>query len=128
MNILFPRRIGRLSYFIRGLVCSFAFEALINYADASSWGNAFRDPWILLSGLAIVFYWLIFVILARARDVGMRWFWLLLLLIPGVNIGLALVLLFSRTQPLLEQEGPNPEASGATALTSPSSTPPLSDF
>jgi len=108
MSFLFPHRIGRLSYLIRSLVCTLAVNWLFaHFEELSSFEKAIRTPWFWLPTIVIIFYWLIFVIYARSRDVGMQWFWLLLLLIPGVDIGLALVLLFSKSNPVLDEKEPN---------------------
>jgi hypothetical protein len=84
-----------------------AIEALLTQFEHVSWKKAAEEPGLLLLGLATVIYWIVFVVYARSKDVGMRWLWLFLLLIPGVNFGLVLVLLFSKSKPLLDEAPPN---------------------
>ena len=110
MNLLFPRRIGRLSYLIRDIVCALAIEYWVDRGDVSTAGTFNQGPAAWLPIVMLVLYWLVFVIYARSRDVGMRWYWLFLMLVPGANIGLVLVLLFAKSSPVLEQSSPNPKS------------------
>jgi hypothetical protein len=91
MEFLFPRKIGRLSYFIRALLCCACF-----YPALSEGEFALNTATLIAIGVAV--YQFFFVVLPRARDCALPLWCLFGLFIPIVNAGLSLVLLFKRTR------------------------------
>jgi hypothetical protein len=87
--LLFPKRLGRVSYFIRNCVLLLL-----------SWGllggflpNESDEIATILLLLAFVYstFW---VVLPRMRDLSMRPFWLILMMVPVLNMVFGLVLMF----------------------------------
>ena len=88
IEIVFPRRLHRLAYFLRLIIANILSSFLYTDRDtmnASIW-------WIVVIALAL--YGLFFILLPRLRDVGMSTWWLLVALVPLVNILLGIILLF----------------------------------
>jgi hypothetical protein len=88
VEFIFPHRLHRLAYFLRGVVVdslSFFFYANRDTVAASYWSAAV----IVLS-----LYGIFFILLPRLRDVGMSAWWLIVALIPVANILLGIILLF----------------------------------
>jgi tetratricopeptide (TPR) repeat protein/membrane associated rhomboid family serine protease len=89
ITLLFPKRIGTLSYFIRS--CAFGLVA---------WGIGGRDfvekPTVTTATLLLpcLVYYLIWVVLPRMRDLRMRTSRLVLALVPIINVLFLLVLMF----------------------------------
>ena len=88
VRLLFPRRIHRLSYFIRLVICN------VLGAPLFVGESPFERPLVLVCSLALAVYALCFVLLPRLRDVGMSGLWLIVAFIPVANIILGIILLF----------------------------------
>jgi uncharacterized membrane protein YhaH (DUF805 family) len=106
IEFLFPKRLARLSYFIRLLLCDGLIFFL--YQDFSGEGATGNVAFIV-----VVLYACFFVMLPRIRDIGMSAWWLILAFIPYISAFLGIALLFRRTNP---QHNP--------LLRHPSATPP----
>jgi hypothetical protein len=87
--LLFPPRIGRVSYFIRDCVIALLVWGVLG----SSLSNESHLIVAILFLIAYV-YWLFWVVLPRIRDLSMPPFWLILMLVPVLNVVFALVLTF----------------------------------
>lgn len=99
MLFLFPSRLQRLSYFLRSIVLSLAslpLSSLVEEREAMPLG--LPDLWLAIPAVAIVIYWIAYVVRPRCKDAGMRWGWSFLMLVPLVNIGFGLILLFSTSK------------------------------
>ena len=88
LEFIFPHRLHRLAYFMRGILIDIATYFL--YSCSTSMNP--RYFWSSVTALWI--YCFIFVCLPRIRDVGMSGWWFLVAFVPIANILLALVLLF----------------------------------
>jgi len=88
VEFLFPRRLHRLAYFLRGVAVDIVTACLY---DNNSTMNP-RYFWIL--AMALMIYTLFFILLPRIRDVGMSGWWLAFCFIPIANIALGIILLF----------------------------------
>jgi uncharacterized membrane protein YhaH (DUF805 family) len=87
IRFAFPKKIGRLEYLIRLLVCALAIGYLVVFQDAT-------EPRIALLALAIWHYAVFFVLWPRLRDCGMTGMWVVLSLVPLIFVGLSIALLF----------------------------------
>jgi uncharacterized membrane protein YhaH (DUF805 family) len=87
IRLAFSRRIDRLEYFVRLLVCELIVGYLLVFHDGT-------DPGIGLVALAIWHYAAFFVFWPRIRDCGMKSIWVLLSFVPLFFIGLSIALLF----------------------------------
>jgi uncharacterized membrane protein YhaH (DUF805 family) len=92
LEFLFPKRLARLSYFIRELLC----EGVVFYLFQDEWGST---PFGIAAIIAMTVYSSLFVILPRIRDIGMQTWWIVLAFIPYVSAFLGVALLFRRTNP-----------------------------
>src|SRR4051812_48071304 len=90
IDFVFPKRLARLSYFLRALAC---YGAYLPIRDAVRSGHLPE----LSVALVLVAYLMCFVILPRLRDVGMSAWWLAITPVPVANIFLSAILLFRRT-------------------------------
>jgi uncharacterized membrane protein YhaH (DUF805 family) len=91
MEFAFPKRLGRLSYFIRAIPAN----AVMLWAVAAAETELFGDALLLcIAGLVVGVYAVFFVYLPRVRDAGITAWSLLLALIPYGSIAYGLVLLF----------------------------------
>jgi uncharacterized membrane protein YhaH (DUF805 family) len=108
MTFLFPSRLARLAYFVRNLAFGIATWPLVSILEEEAETAAsLRTLGLLLLTLTLIGYWLVFIVLPRCKDAGMSWKWIFLTLIPFVNAGFGLILLFSKSKPLLEEQTPN---------------------
>jgi len=92
IELIFPRRLHRLAYFLRGLLADIMMLSLFSNDTTMSplyW-------WSAAIGLSV--YVLFFILLPRMRDVEMNGWWLLAAFVPVVDIGLAIILLFRAPQ------------------------------
>jgi hypothetical protein len=105
IEFIFPRRLHRLAYFLRGL----AFDVVTGILYSCSTTMNAKIWWALVTILTI--YGIFFIILPRIRDVGMSGWWILATLVPVADVVLAIILLFRRSANLSDQ----PDASQATA-------------
>ena len=111
VQFIFPRRLHRLSYFLRLM----ALNVLTGFFYANS--TAFQSRYWGLSILVLIIYALFFVVLPRIRDTGMSEGWLVVALIPVADVVLGLILLF-RAPALLTRPSPGegiPTTDGPTA-------------
>ena len=89
----FPKRLGRAAYFVRYCVLSLLIWGLIGASFPIS-----EFDGIGMSLLALVcIYFNFWVVLPRMRDLSIRPFWLILLLVPFVDGLFSLILMFRRT-------------------------------
>jgi uncharacterized membrane protein YhaH (DUF805 family) len=111
IEFIFPGRLHRLAYFLRGVTtdifggCIYAFSG----TNASS-------IWLVLLLAALGVYQMFFVILPRIRDIGMGGWWLLLMLVPGVNVVFGIILLFRA--PVILSNSCNPALQATAAAPS----------
>ena len=91
MNFFFPSRIARLSYFIRSLAFGVATRPLASLFDQKNTVATLNDLWLFLLAVALLGYWLACIVRPRCKDVGMRWGWIFLMLIPLVDVGFGLI-------------------------------------
>lgn len=100
IEFIFPRRLHRLAYFLRGLLIGLAVFMLYGMGGGTT-DSLYFLPIIII---ALTIYDLFFIELPRARDLEMNGWWLLLLFIPGVGDMLGLFLLL-RPPVFLHLEG-----------------------
>ena len=110
IDFIFPSRLHRLAYFLRGVTT----DILAGFIYAFSGTNA-SSVWLVLSFVALCVYQLFFIILPRIRDIGMRRLWLLLVLVPGVNVVFGIILLFRAPVIFSNQRNPPLQATAASA-------------
>ncbi len=101
IDFIFPRRLHRLAYFLRGA----ALDIITGFLYASS--TTFQPRYWWPAVIAFAIYGLFFIILPRIRDVGMSGWLLLVTLIPVADVIFGIILLFRA--PLLLRLPP-PEA------------------
>ena len=88
LEFIFPHRLHRVSYFLRGVAADGVMGFIYSYISVSH-----SEMWWLAISIILV-YGIFFIVLPRIRDVGMSGWWLLVYFIPVVNIWLAIILLF----------------------------------
>jgi hypothetical protein len=95
---LFPRRIGRVSWFFRLIALGVTLSLILATEPSSplrqyapSWFMEFLGWLILVGGVGYVLF---FIHLPRARSLGLHGGYLLLILITPLNILLGMMLLF----------------------------------
>lgn len=91
IEFLFPKRLTRLSYFLRVMLC----QGVSFYLLQDSWGETTAGTAALVAVLAYTGF---FVVLPRIRDLGMHGGWTVLAFIPYVSAFLSAALLFRRTK------------------------------
>jgi hypothetical protein len=88
-DLFFPRKLGRLSYFLRSGAFAFLFYGIMIDSDFSRGVKlAIEAP--------LALYDFVFVIVPRARDCELNRWLLVAILIPGLNLVLSLILLFKK--------------------------------
>ena len=100
IEFIFPRRLHRLAYFLRGILADIVTYFLY------SCGTTMHPPYWWVSVIALSVYGLFFIVLPRIRDIRMSGWWLLVCFIPVANIVLGIILLF-RAPALLTSPGPD---------------------
>jgi uncharacterized membrane protein YhaH (DUF805 family) len=100
VELIFPRRLHRLAYFLRGAALNVVTGFL--YANSTTFGPRYWWPLVIV----LIIYGLFFIILPRIRDAGMSGWWLLGTVIPVADIVLGIILLF-RAPALLARPCPN---------------------
>ena len=90
IRFLFPWRLARISYVVRATV---ADTVLFCY------GPELLNETGIWTLIALVLYQFIFIILPRIRDIGMRPYWIILMLLPLADYFLSCALIFRRTNP-----------------------------
>jgi uncharacterized membrane protein YhaH (DUF805 family) len=88
VEFIFPRRLHRLSFFVRAVFCDILtpFLFMINPETNPRYFWGFD--------IALVVYSLFFIALPRIRDLKMSGWWLLVFIIPVINVPLLIILLF----------------------------------
>jgi len=106
LDFFFPRRLGRLNYFVRGLLWNIVVYPLTqrSISDPSSMGVAQITTLVVL-----MLYGLLFVFLARVRDSGMPLWSLVCIFIPGINYLYSILLLFRRSWTPIDEARAHPE-------------------
>jgi hypothetical protein len=89
----FPRRLGRGAYFVRYCALSLLIWGLIGACFPISESDGIGATLLLL----VCIYFTFWVVLPRMRDLSIRPFWLILLLVPFVDALFGLILMFRRT-------------------------------
>ncbi len=108
IEFIFPGRLHRLAYFLRG-VATDIFGCFV-YAFS---GTNTSSAWLVLLLVTLCVYQLFFIILPRIRDIGMGRWWLLLTLVPGVDVVFGIILLFRAPLMLSNRRSPTLEATVA---------------
>ena len=87
MELLFPRRIARVSYLCRTVLIVVMLSLLVSLGDTSLSASDGHIPLtVYIVALTLVAYWLVFVILQRCRDLAMSGWFTLLVLVPGIDL------------------------------------------
>ncbi len=89
LSFLFPQTIGRLSYALRLFLCILVM-LIVQSLERQKEINGLVA---MLATLIMVFYTILYVYAPRMRDACMEKMWLIL--IPVVNVVLAVILLFA---------------------------------
>jgi rhomboid protease GluP len=110
--LFFPTRLGRGSYFIRGSATSLLVWGLIGGSGPNFESNVIATIVVLLAYVYSTFW----VVLPRMRDVSMRPFWLILMLVPGIDAAFGLVLTFRPSAIALPRSSDTPESQCTTEL------------
>ena len=104
MNLIFPSQIGRLSYLTRALLFTLVtYPAIPLFDESEKRDLQWSDLWLLLLAIAIVTYWLAYIIRPRCKDIGIKWWFGLLTIIPIVGLVAGLILLFKPAKPQLPE-------------------------
>lgn len=108
IEFIFPRRLHRFAYFLRGMVLSIVTGFLNAHSTTSAslyWG---------LTIVALGLYSLFFITLPRIRDIGMSGWWLLVIFNPVADVVFGIILMF-RPPNFLTRPNPNQFHSAVTA-------------
>ena len=108
IEFIFPGRLHRLAYFLRGATTDI-FGCFV-YAFS---GTNTSSIWLVSLLVILCVYQLFFIILPRIRDIGMGSWWLLLTLVPGVDVVFGIILLFRAPLILSNWRNPVLEATAA---------------
>lgn len=115
VDLLFPKELRRLSYFLRVVPWNCAIWTLTAAGDywRPDSGMTMME---LLGALVLVLYGVFFILLPRTRDAGMPGWLLVLAFVPYLSSLLSLVLLFKSSRSGLRFQGHSPtlEATPAT--------------
>lgn len=102
INLLFPQAIGRLEYFVRHVILViivFLVCVLTVITNNNTQMHLNDDDLIIAYGILVVSVFLFeipYLVIPRLRSIGWSPWCSVLILIPGINILLALLLLFKR--------------------------------
>jgi len=113
VELLFPKRLGRGSYFIRSCAILLLFWGLFGALP-----NESHEIETILLLLAYV-YWIFWVVLPRMRDLSMRPFWLILMRVPVLNVVFGWVLAFRPSAIALPRPTDTPESHGGPPTKTP---------
>lgn len=102
IEFIFPRRLHRFAYFLRGMVLSIVTGFL--YANSTTFAQQLWWPIVI----ALFIYTVCFVTLPRIRDIGMSGWWLLVMFIPVANVLFGIILMFRPTD-LFTHPSPAPD-------------------
>ncbi len=99
MELLFPRRIARVSYLCRSLLLVLGMGLLASFqkSDSSSEADHFSGV-LVVPLLCLAAYWLLFIVLPRCRDLAMSGWSTLLVLVPGIGVFFCGYLAWGRTK------------------------------
>src|SRR4051812_37140463 len=87
MELLFPRRIARVSYLCRTVLVFVLLGVFGSFEDPSADASSRQISALgYVAALCLAVYWLVFVILPRCRDLAMSGWFTLLVLVPGVDV------------------------------------------
>ena len=89
----FPRRLGRGAYFVRYCAFFLLIWGLIGASFPISESDGIAATLLFL----VCIYFTFWVVLPRMRDLSIPPFWLVLLLVPFVEVLFGLILMFRRT-------------------------------
>jgi hypothetical protein len=98
LRLIFPKQIGRLSYFVRIVpfsILNLFFEPL---AETITPGLSLRNMELALLALASIAYGFIYIILPRVRDADLPRTSMICVLIPILNIAYGILLLLKKTE------------------------------
>jgi uncharacterized membrane protein YhaH (DUF805 family) len=94
-EVVFPKRLHRISYLVRIVIADFCLWLLLNIASPSDPTlGGLRLVAIFLGAFIIGIYSLFFVLLPRVRDAGWSGWWVLLGLLPYIGPLFHFVMLF----------------------------------
>src|ERR1017187_10348166 len=88
IELIFPRRLHRVAYFLRGILSVIVGHILY------SCSTTMNPQYWWAAVITETIYCVLFIDLPRIHDLGMSGWWLLLIVVPGANIWLALILTF----------------------------------
>ena len=108
VTLFFPSRIGRGSYFIRGCATTLLGWGFIGGSGPAIESNVMATILVLLAFVYSTFW----VVLPRMRDISMRPFWLILILVPGIDAVFGLVLMFRPSAIAWPRSSDTPEIQG----------------
>ena len=112
VTLFFPSQLGRGSYFIRGCATSLLVWGFIGGSGPAFESNVMATILVLLAFVYSTFW----VVLPRMRDISMRPFWLILLLVPGIDVGFGLVLMFRPSVIAWPRSSDTPESQGTAEI------------
>jgi hypothetical protein len=98
MELLFPRRIARVSYLCRTVALVVVAGLLVAFGVESRMESDRIEVRDLAAALVLLGYWLFFIILPRCRDLAMSGWFTLLVFVPGVDIFFCSYLAWGRTK------------------------------
>lgn len=88
IHFIFPYRLHRLEYFLRGVVLNAV--AAILYVDCGP--DRSTGWWAAFAGMEL--YGVFFIVLPRVRDLTLNGWWTLMIFVPIANVVFGLRLLF----------------------------------
>jgi uncharacterized membrane protein YhaH (DUF805 family) len=122
ITFIFPRRLHRLAYFIRGLI----FDTIAGFLYSLGTTMNARIWWALVIILTI--YGMFFIILPRIRDIGMSGWWVLAMLIPIADAVFGIILLFRAPMSVSEGLKSLPPTPGGASVSSPHLSPGVAEL
>ena len=95
LETIFPQSIARISYLIRHIIFLIGSNALIPLYDSDPDAPLTNtDVWLLILGITVVTYWILYIVKPRCKNMGINAWYCLLALVPLVNFLFAFTLLF----------------------------------
>lgn len=118
MDLLFPNTLGRISFIIRDLLCTVILHVLTLNSD--EFEGTDEDLLLILAALALILYWLVFVVRPRCKGLGFSGWCALVVCVPPLSASFSLMLIFTRSitpiDPGEEEEMIPEETWGSSAL------------